>query len=146
MGGGWDAGRQRFPQLKKFAGEPRVPLCHPSPTVTRGGPPPRPPLSYATFRRSEVTIFLAVIKHSLLALGVRTTFSCGVAVMQSFNRGIHEHRRANSGNWRDHTDTKEVAVKDLFRPASDIVEKELTNTMHGNEYILQCNAFANPDV
>jgi len=40
---------------------------------------------------------------------------------------------------------KEVAVKDLFRRARDIVEKELTIALHGNDYI-PCNEFANPEV
>jgi len=60
VGGGWDAGKQRFygfvatsPQLKKIAGEPGVPLCHPSPTVTRGDPPPS---RYAT------AVFITTIK------------------------------------------------------------------------------------
>ena len=38
--------RSHQPQLKKIAGKPGVPLCHPSPTVTWGGPPPPAQLRY----------------------------------------------------------------------------------------------------
>jgi len=48
------------PAEKKFAGKPGVPLCHPSPTVTRGSPPPCP-LSYTTDLLAKFLDFLSCI-------------------------------------------------------------------------------------
>ena len=101
------------------------------------------------FRRSEVTIFsstsAAVIEHRLLALGQLSAAvlpSCKSALGTTFSRGVHEYLDAPITGIGKITQARvhinEVAVKDLFRPARDIVEEELSWLMPCTATITSC--------
>ena len=124
------------PSWKKITGEPWVPLCYPSPTVTLGGPPPSLPLA------------------TLLRLNKVVCGEIGLCWLQGWHENINDIYQRYNISWYHHDIFKRkyhmiFSIFWYFRKYHDIFQPWLTglcswcrpdsrlvavrHSVHGNE-------------